>query len=148
MKKQRYLLLIKKRYIIKYFDIILHRNVQREKQLKGFCQTIKQAFEVKWKYGLDHLIAIYKDKMYQDYVSSFMMTVMVFFTKTNFILCVCYKDSCLKLRLVFQKCAHTYINSSPSHLYWILTFKGMNVLVWFAVLLNNWLVCVCNVCCC
>lgn len=64
MKKQRYLLLIKKRYIIKYFDIILHRNVQREKQLKGFCKTIKQALEVKWKYGLDHLIAIYKDKMY------------------------------------------------------------------------------------
>lgn len=37
---------------------------KEKNNLKGFCKTIKQAFEVKWKYGLDHLIAIYKDKMY------------------------------------------------------------------------------------
>lgn len=58
-------------------------------------------FEVKWKYGLDYLIVIYKDKMYLDYVSFFMMMVMVFFIKINFIFCVCYKDSCLKLCFVF-----------------------------------------------
>lgn len=75
--------------------------------------------------------------MYQDYVSFFMMMVMVFFIKINFIFCVCYKDSCLKLCFVFQKCVYIYFNFSLSYLYWILMFKGMNVLVWFVFLLNN-----------